>query len=53
MKNYIFGLYKGEELIDKTSLDEHNEELAWEIMVTNEQRATDGLTIGLLWIDEE
>lgn len=53
MKNYIFGLYDGEELIDQTSLDERNEELAWEIMVTKEQRATDGLTIGLLRIDEE
>jgi len=38
MKAYIYGLYENEELIDQTSLDEINENLAYEIMVIDEKR---------------
>ena len=50
-KSYIYALYDGEEQIDQTSLDELNENLAWEIMVKDEGRSPKGLSVSL--IDEE
>jgi len=38
MKAYIYGLFDGDEQIDQTSLDEMNENLAYEIMVKEEGR---------------
>jgi hypothetical protein len=38
MINYIYGLFENGELIDQTSLDEMNENLAHEIMVKDEGR---------------
>jgi hypothetical protein len=54
MKNYIYGLFAGEEQIDQTSLDEENEELAYEIMVKDEGRTdVKNLTIELVDVNEE
>lgn len=38
LQEYIYGLFENGEQIDQTSLDELNENLAWEIMVTDEKR---------------
>ena len=38
MKAYIYGLFENDEQIDQTSLDEMNENLAYEIMVNDEGR---------------
>jgi len=47
-KSYIYGLFDGDEQIDQTSLDEMNENLAWEIMVEDEKRNPKGLSISLI-----
>jgi hypothetical protein len=46
--SYIYGLFDGEEQIDQTSLDEMNENLAWEIMVDDENRNPKGLSVCLI-----
>ena len=38
MKAYIYGLFENDEEIDRTSLDEMNENLAYDIMVRDEGR---------------
>ena len=54
MKAYIYGLFENEEQIDQTSLDEMNENLAYEIMVTDEGRTPcKHLTVNLLEEVEE
>ena len=47
-KSYIYGLFDGDEEIDRTSLDEMNENLAWEIMVEDEGRNPKGLSVSLI-----
>jgi len=54
MKAYIYNLFKDGELIDQTSIDEKNEELAWKIMVDDENRNDEGLNITFIGeVDEE
>ena len=48
MKAYIYSLFDGDEQIDQTSLDEMNENLAWEIMVVDEGRNPKGLSVSLV-----
>jgi len=47
-KSYIYALFDGYEEIDRTSLDEMNENLAWEIMVEDEGRNPKGLSVSLI-----
>jgi len=47
-KSYIYVLFDGDEQIDQTSLDEMNENLAWQIMVTDEGRNPKGLSVSLI-----
>ena len=37
MKEYIYGLFYHGEQIDETSLDEMNENLAWDIMIEDHE----------------
>jgi len=46
--SYIYALFDGDNQIDQTSLDEMNENLAWEIMVDDEGRNPKGLSVGLV-----
>lgn len=52
-KSYIYGLFDGDEQIDQTSLDEMNENLAYEIMVEDEGRNPKGLKIEFIEEVEE
>jgi len=53
MKAYIYALFDGDDQIDQTSLDEMNENLAWSIMVEDEERNPKGLSVGLVDEREE
>ncbi len=49
MKSYIYGLFENGKQIDTTSLDEMNENLAYEIMVEGEGRVDcPHLQVGLI-----
>ena len=48
ISSYIYALFDGDNQIDQTSLDEMNENLAWEIMVDDEGRNPKGLSVGLV-----
>lgn len=47
-KSYIYALYYGEEQIDQTSIDDKDIQLAWKIMVEDENRNPKELTIKLI-----
>ena len=51
MTEYIYGLFENGQQIDQTSLDEMNENLAWEIMVVDEGR-TPCKHLGVCLIEE-